>query len=63
MNKSVLIVDDDPVLQNILWSQLALNGYTPHSDMMHGYQSGCFYYISKPHRLSELLRGLAMATN
>jgi DNA-binding response OmpR family regulator len=120
MNKSVLIVEDDPVLQNILWSQLALSGYTPHlacsgedalaiaaaeppaailldvglpgmsgfdtldrlqanqktrdikvimltgqdtdADMTRGYQAGCFYYLPKPHRLSDLLRGLAMAT-
>jgi DNA-binding response OmpR family regulator len=121
VNKSVLIVEDDRVLQNILWSQLALSGYMPHSvcsgeealeiaaaeppaailldvglpgmsgfdtlerlhanqktqdikvimltardadeDVIRGYQSGCFYYIPKPHRLSELLRGLAMAAN
>jgi DNA-binding response OmpR family regulator len=121
MKKSVLIIEDDPVLQNILWRQLALSGYTPHSvcsgeealeianeeppavilldlglpgmsgfdtlerlhanektreikvimltgqdadaDVMRGYQSGCFYYIPKPHRLSELLRGLDMATS
>ena len=42
---------------------IMLTGQDANSDVMRGYQSGCFYYIPKPHRLSELLRGLDMATN